>query len=106
MILVASIGALAFASIITGVVALFASSGAKEEIAAADSAYAARLFRSGIDQVVFRQLPVRVSVLFREDPPAKAVPAVQMLRWVYGAHLAAFVGFVGCLLASMVGHAA
>lgn len=99
-----SIGFFLCAAIISGAFASFVSSGAKAEIADADTAYASRLYRKEIDQFLFRQLPIRIAVLFREPPPSAIASTVQTMRWVYGINLGMFVGFIGCLLISLLAH--
>lgn len=47
---------------------------------------------------------VRIAVLFREPPPSAIAPTVQTMRWVYGINLGMFVGFIGCLLISLLAH--
>jgi hypothetical protein len=60
----------------------FTAGGARAEIAAQDPAYAARLYRSAL-AVAWDNSPVRLSVLYGVEPPAKIRPTVMLLRWLY-----------------------
>jgi hypothetical protein len=74
-------------------VTLFTAGGARAEIASQDPAYAARLYRSAA-AMAWDNSPVRLTVLFRVEPPASVRPTVVLLRWLY-AVLGFFVaGFV------------
>jgi len=99
-----SIGFFLCAAIISAAFARFVSSGAKAEIADADTAYASRLYRKEIDQILFRQFPVRIAVLFREAPPSALAATIQTLRWLFGIHLGLLACGIGCLLISLLAH--
>jgi hypothetical protein len=95
-----------FIAIFSGVVAYAAAFALRPEIAAAEPGYASRLFRGLADQVMFRQLPVRVVLLLREQPPGAVRSSVQVLRWAFGIFCGAVAATFGLALLMVFGVAA
>ena len=93
-------------AILTGFIAYTASFALRPEITAADPGYAALLFRSFGDQVVFRQLPVRMAILYRRAPPVGVRSSVRVLRWAFGLFCVTFTATIGLALSAVAGLAA
>lgn len=68
--------------------------GARAEIASVDAEYCGRLYHTPAERLYGNQWPIRVHVLFTEEPPAKVAGTIRTLRILFGVFLACAAGLV------------